>query len=196
MLRQFWVRLGMRRLIVLLTLFFVVSPLLLACQPGAPVVPEQERAKLTVSSQVFKEEERIPAKYTCEGQDVSPPLAWSEPPARTKSLVLIVDDPDAPLGIFTHWVLFNLPPDIRELSEGVPTQAKLPNGALHGRNDFMTVGYRGPCPPPGTPHRYRFTLYALNKDLDLSAGVTRQQVLGAMQEHILVQGQLIGTYQR
>jgi len=151
---------------------------------------------LSLSSIAFKGGERIPVKYTCEGQDVSPPLTWSEPPQGTQSLTLIVDDPDAPGGAFTHWVLFNIPPDSGELPEAVPTQAQLSSGALQGKNDFGRVGYGGPCPPPGRPHRYCFTLYALDRVLDLKAGVSKKQVLDAMQGHILAQGQLIGTYQR
>jgi len=107
-----------------------------------------------------------------------------------------MDDPDAPGGVFTHWVLFNIPSDSRELLEAVPTQAQLPSGALQGKNDFGRVGYGGPCPPPGRPHRYRFTLYALDQALDLKAGASKKQVLDAMPGHILGQGQLTGTYQR
>ena len=151
---------------------------------------------LSLSSIAFQDGERIPAKYTCEGQDISPPLVWSEPPQGTQSLALIVDDPDAPGGVFTHWVVFNILPDSRQLPEAIPAQAQLPSGALQGKNDFGRIGYGGPCPPPGRPHRYRFTLYALDRVLDLKAGVSKKQVVGAMQGHILAQGQLTGTYQR
>jgi Raf kinase inhibitor-like YbhB/YbcL family protein len=149
-----------------------------------------------VSSPAFQEGGKIPTKYTCEGQDVSPALTWGEPPAEVRSFALIVDDPDAPGGVFTHWVLFNLPADSRELPEAVPTQAQLPNGSLQGKNDFGRTGYGGPCPPPGRPHRYQFALYALDQPLDLKAGSSKKQVIGAMQGHILAQGQLTGTYQR
>jgi Raf kinase inhibitor-like YbhB/YbcL family protein len=151
---------------------------------------------LAVSSSAFQEGGKIPTKYTCEGQDVSPALTWGEPPAETRSFALIVDDPDAPGGVFTHWVLFNLPVGSRELPEAVPTQAQLANGSLQGKNDFGRIGYGGPCPPPGRPHRYQFTLYALDQPLDLKAGASKKQVIGAMQGHILAQGQLTGTYQR
>lgn len=151
---------------------------------------------LSISSPVFQEGEGIPAKYSCEGQDISPPLAWGEPPADTNSFALIVDDPDAPGRVFTHWVLFNLPADSRELPEAVPAQPQLSSGALQGKNDFGKTGYGGPCPPPGRPHRYQFTLYALDQLLDLKSGASKQQVLEAMQGHILGQGQLTGTYQR
>lgn len=151
---------------------------------------------LSLSSIAFQDGERIPVKYTCEGQDISPPLMWSEPPPGTQSLALIVDDPDAPGGVFTHWVLFNILPDSRELPEAMPTQAQLPSGALQGKNDFGRVGYGGPCPPPGRPHRYCFTLYALDRVLGLKGGVSKKQVLDAMKGHILVQGKLTGIYQR
>jgi len=107
-----------------------------------------------------------------------------------------MDDPDAPGIIFTHWVLFNLPPDAREIPEGVSARAQLANGALHGRNGFLRLGYRGPCPPPGFAHQYRFTLYALDRPLRLMAGATRAQVLDAMQRHILAEGLLTGTQER
>ena len=151
---------------------------------------------LVVSSSAFQEGGEIPTKYTCEGQDVSPALTWSEPPAETRSFTLIVDDPDAPVGVFTHWVLFNLPADSRGIPEAVPTQAQLPDGSLQGKNDFGKIGYGGPCPPPGRPHRYQFTLYALDQTLDLKAGASKKQALDAMQGHILAQGRLTGTYQR
>ncbi|MFQ5996441.1 MAG: YbhB/YbcL family Raf kinase inhibitor-like protein [Dehalococcoidales bacterium] len=151
---------------------------------------------LVVSSSAFQEGAEIPTKYTCEGQDVSPALTWSESPAGTQSFALIVDDPDAPVGVFTHWVLFNLPADSRGLPEAVSTQAQLSDGSLQGKNDFGKIGYGGPCPPPGRPHRYQFTLYALDQTLALKAGASKKQVLEAMQGHILVQGRLTGTYQR
>ena len=151
---------------------------------------------LSVSSTAFQEGDRIPSKYTCQGQDVSPALAWSEPPAGTQSFALVMDDPDAPGGVFTHWVIFNISSDSRELPEAVLAQAELPTGALQGKSDFGRIGYGGPCPPPRRPHRYRFTLYALDQALGLKAGASKKQVLNAMQGHILAQGQLTGTYQR
>ncbi len=151
---------------------------------------------LSVFSPEFQEGERIPTKYTCDGQDISPPLTWSEPPTGTQSFALIVDDPDVPGGVFTHWVLFNLASNSRELPEAISTQAQLPGIALQGKNDFGKVGYGGPCPPPGRPHRYRFILYVLDQPLNLKAGASKKQALEAMQGHILAQGQLTGTYQR
>jgi len=151
---------------------------------------------LSLSSPAFKEGEIIPAKYTCEGQDISPQLEWNRVPEESKSLALIMDDPDAPSGIFTHWVIFNLPSDSQGLPEAVPSVSQLPSGALHGRNDFSKTGYSGPCPPPGKPHHYRFTLYTLDMPLDLGAGSSKNQVLSAATGHILAQGRLIGIYQR
>lgn len=151
---------------------------------------------LPLSSAAFKDGESIPARYTCEGQDISPPLAWEEPPQSTGAFALIFDDPDASAGLFTHWVLFNLKATVRELGEGIPAPERIKNGAIEGKSDFNMIGYGGPCPPPGKVHHYRFTLYALDRPLDLPRGASRQQLLDAMKGHILAQGQLTGTYQR
>ena len=151
---------------------------------------------LTILSQAFKGEERIPTQYTCQGRDISPPISWQGIPPETEALVLIMDDPDAPRGVFTHWVIFNLPPEGQGLAEAIPTEKQLPNGALQGSNDFGKIGYGGPCPPPGSPHHYQFNLYALDKRLDLVAGVSKKQTLEAMEGHVIVQGQLVGIYQR
>lgn len=179
-----------------LLLFCLILLVLPGCKPEEAILPEEEEPTLSVSSPVFHDGEEIPARYTCGGQDISPPLAWSEPSAGTQSFALIVDDPDAPAGVFTHWVLFNLPSDSRQLPEAVSTPARFPGGALQGRNDFGRIGYGGPCPPPGHSHHYRFTLYALERPLDLKEGVSKKQVMDAMQGHILAWGQLTGVYQR
>jgi len=168
----------------------------LACGPKALISAKEDEMAISLSSTAFKEGDRIPVKYTCDGQDVSPLLEWGQPPPGTRAFALIVDDPDAPGGVFTHWVIFNIPSDSRQLPEAIPAQAQLPDGALQGKNDFGRIGYGGPCPPPGRPHRYQFTLYALDQPLDLKAGVSKKQLLSAMQGHILAQGQLSGTYQR
>jgi Raf kinase inhibitor-like YbhB/YbcL family protein len=151
---------------------------------------------LSISSPAFQDGERIPAKYTCEGQNVSPQLEGSGVPEKAQSLALIMDDPDAPGGTFTHWVIFNTPPDSLTSPEAVPTEPQLSCGTQQGINDFGTIGYGGPCPPPGRPHRYRFTLYALDQPLDLKAGASKEQLLGAMEGHIIEQARLTGTYQR
>ena len=150
-----------------------------------------------MSSPAFHEGDRIPAKYTCEGQDISPPIVWDDPPAGTESLTLVLEDPEdatAPGGVFTHWVLFNIPSSICEAPENVPPQAKLANGALQGKNDFGNIGYGGPCPDGTGPHRYRFSLYALNCSLDIKAGVTKKQVLDSMQGHIVARSEFTGVY--
>jgi len=138
----------------------------------------------------------IPKKFSCDGSDVSPELSWSGAPPGTKSFALIADDPDAPAGTWTHWVLFDLPAAVTGLPEGVAKAEKLPNGGSQGRNDFRKLGYGGPCPPPGKPHRYFFKLYALDRMLDLKPGVSKQQLEGAMQGHILGKAEWTGKYKR
>jgi hypothetical protein len=139
---------------------------------------------------------QIPSKFTCDGEGVSPQVAWSAPPAGTASFALLVTDPDAPRGTFTHWVLYNVPAATRLLPEGLPARGELPDGSRQGRNDFGSLGYGGPCPPGGSPHHYIFTLYALDIRLNLPVGATRAQVEEAMQGHILARGELIGLYRR
>jgi Raf kinase inhibitor-like YbhB/YbcL family protein len=152
--------------------------------------------KLELSSTAFREGEPIPEQYTGDGQDLSPPLQWSDPPAGAKSFALIADDPDAPRGTWVHWVLFNLPAEARGLAQGTPKTATLPSGAKQGNTDFGSVGYGGPAPPRGKPHRYFFKVYALDTLLDLAAGATKAQLEAAMKGHALAQGQLMGTYKR
>lgn len=149
-----------------------------------------------LTSPVFKEGERIPDRYTCEGEDVSPPLHWSVPPAATKSFVVIADDPDAPGGTWVHWVIYNLSLDLRGLPEGIPARDHWLDGALQGLTDFKRVGYGGPCPPPGKPHRYYFKLYALDAVLNLKPRATKSQVLEACKGHILGEAQLMGRFGR
>ena len=185
-----------KQVALLLTLFSIILSTVVACGPEAPMPIKEGEMTLSLSSIAFEEGDKIPVKYTCDGQYISPPLEWSEPPQQTQAFALIVDDPDAPIGVFTHWVIFNIPSDSHGLPEAVPTQAQLSSGASQGKSDFGRMGYGGPCPPPGRPHRYRFTLYALDQRLDLKAGVSKKQLVGAMQGHILAQGQLMGTYQR
>jgi Raf kinase inhibitor-like YbhB/YbcL family protein len=150
---------------------------------------------LTLTSVAFHNEQPIPAKFTCDGDNVSVPLQWTDPPANTKSLALIMDDPDAPSGTYVHWVIYNLPANLRALEENAPTDATLKDGSLNGQNSARRSGYTGPCPPNGR-HRYYFKLYALDATLALRPGATKDQLLGAMQGHILAQAQLMGTFQR
>lgn len=159
--------------------------------------PEEIVAKkFSLTSPAFGDHERIPDKYTCDGADLSPPLHWEGHPKETVSFVLIVDDPDAPAGTFTHWVIYNIPGDVNKLEEGVPQVEKLPFGALQGVNDFNQIGYGGPCPPSGKPHRYVFKMYALDTVLDLGPGASKDEVLKAMSEHILAEATLTGIYSR
>jgi Raf kinase inhibitor-like YbhB/YbcL family protein len=151
---------------------------------------------LELSSRSFSSGGDIPTQYTCDGKDISPELHWGEPPAGTRSFALIADDPDAPVGTWVHWVLFNLPAQTRNLPENLPKTESLENGALHGRNDFRKIGYGGPCPPPGKPHHYFFKLYALDTTLNLKAGATKAEVERAMKGHILAQGEWMGMYGR
>jgi Raf kinase inhibitor-like YbhB/YbcL family protein len=148
-----------------------------------------------ITSSVFSEGEMIPTRYTCDGPDVSPDLTWSGVPEATKSMALICDDPDAPMGTWVHWVLFNIPADTSGLPGEISSDATLESGARHGTNDFGRLGYGGPCPPGGA-HRYFFTLYALDTELDLESGITKAQLLEAIKGHILAEAQLMGKYKR
>lgn len=144
---------------------------------------------LILTSSAFQEGRTIPVKYTCDGQNLSPPLSWSEVPAGTKSLALIVEDPDAPGGTFVHWVLYDLPGDLLALDEGAGI-------GVQGVNGFRKSGYGGPCPPRGSTHRYYFKLYALDKVLGLKPGASKGDVEKAMQAHVLGWGQIMGKYGR
>lgn len=205
-------------LFILLTIFILTScsspapaspteqpypPPTIAASP-LPAYPQPEQGEsqpsgqspFTLSSSAFEAESPIPERYTCHGEDISPPLAWSQPPDGTLSLALIMDDPDAlPVAgfIWDHWVLFNLPPDLTALPEGL-TSANLPAGAREGMNSFKRTGYGGPCPPSGQTHRYVFSLYALDTTLALSGNPTKDMLFEAMQGHILAQAQLAGTF--
>jgi hypothetical protein len=149
-----------------------------------------------LKASAFRPESDIPAQFTCDGSDVSPVLSWTTPPEGTQTFALVMEDPDAPRRTFVHWVLYDLPASERELPEGIASQGPLPSGARQGRNDFGRFGYGGPCPPPGTPHRYYFRLYALDTRLDLKAGATRAQVDRAMRGHILAEAELMARYRR
>ena len=150
---------------------------------------------MELKSQAFAAGEMIPAKYTCDGQDISPPLRWSDPPAGTIEFALISDDPDAPVGTWVHWVMWNIPASASALDENLPKTASLPNGTKQGTTDFRRIGYGGPCPPSGT-HRYYFKLYALDTAFNLPASTLKKDLEKAMQGHILGQAELMGTYRR
>ncbi|HKS03796.1 MAG TPA: YbhB/YbcL family Raf kinase inhibitor-like protein [Chthoniobacterales bacterium] len=146
-------------------------------------------AKLKITSSAFQQGGNIPSKFTCDGSDTSPPLQMTGIPSNAKTLVLIADDPDAPGGLFTHWLVWNIPPQTDIIAEG-----SSPKG-VPGANDFGKPGYRGPCPPPGT-HRYSFKIFALDRELELRPGAKRSEVNAAMKGHVVAQGELVGHYAR
>lgn len=151
---------------------------------------------LSISSPSFSSGGEIPKKFTCDGPDVSPQLVWTEPPSGTKSFALLVDDPDAPVGTWNHWTIWNVPASARGLGEGVKKETTLPDGSEQGKNDFRKTGYNGPCPPPGKPHRYYFKLFALDTKLDLKLGASKHELEAAMKGHILAQAEWLGRYGR
>lgn len=150
---------------------------------------------MKLSSSAFQSGEMIPSKYTCMGDDVSPPLAWSDIPPKTQSLALIADDPDAPMGTWVHWVVWNIPPSLTSLEENLPKKDALPNGIKQGMTDFKRVGYGGPCPPSGI-HRYFFKLYALDTQLNLPTMTHKKDLEKAMEGHILARTELMGKYKK
>ena len=164
--------------------------------PATGADKAQSPKSMNLTSTAFAEGQPIPRKFTCEGSDISPSLTWTNTPANTRSFALIVDDPDAPMGTWVHWVLYNLPVGTNMLREDVARTQIVAGDARQGINDFHRLGYGGPCPPPGKPHRYYFKIYALDRMLDLQPGATKQDVEAAMKDHILAEGRLMGTYQR
>lgn len=154
----------------------------------------QAGGSMQLKSANFPDGAAIPSRYTCDGDGVSPSLEWSGPPAGTKSFALIVHDPDAPVD-FTHWLAYDIPAEARQLAEGASPGA-MPHGSAEGVNGFRRMGYGGPCPPAGKPHRYIFLLYALDAELGLAPGARREQVESAMRSHIVASGKLVGTYER
>ncbi len=177
----------------------LVGLLLVSCsyssKSSTELKPQKMVNPMKLESDSFINDGLIPSKYTCDGQDISPPLSWDAPPTGTQSLALIVDDPDAPGGTYVHWVLYNLPGSIRHLPEAVAPQPSLPQGGIQGKNDFGHLGYGGPCPPSGT-HRYFFKLYALSGELNLTSGATKKQLETAMDGHILAASEFLGRYSR
>lgn len=186
--------------IAVIVVMVIATSIVLRQQPSPeePTTPaaEEELVALSIHSSAFDDGDSIPQKYTCDGEDISPPLLWMGAPNGTETFTLIVDDPDAPLGVFTHWVLFNLPEDVEALPEGVPRLGTLEFGGVQGMNDFGNIGYGGPCPPPGKPHEYRFHLYALDTDLKLVEGASKQDLLKAMDDHVLAEAEITGVYGR
>ena len=187
----------LRQLLTALAALVVLA----SCQQKAESEPKPAARKiavppaLTLLSPAFADGGEIPGKFTCDDSDISPALGWSGIPDETKSLALIVDDPDAPGQTWVHWVMYDIPASDSALAEGIPPEPELPNGARQGVNDFGKYGYGGPCPPSGV-HRYFFKLYALDTVPTLPDRATKQQLLDAMEDHILAQTQLMGTYSR
>ena len=151
---------------------------------------------LNITSPDFKNNEFLPAKFTGEGQDISPALEWTDILPNTASIALIMDDPDAPSGLFTHWVIFNIPPASKGLPQAVPDKPVLEDGSIQGKNSARTIGYYGPYPPPGKPHRYQFHLYALDMMINPKSGVSGKEVLEAMQGHVIQSAMITGIYRR
>jgi hypothetical protein len=155
-----------------------------------------EAMALMIKSPAFAGGDNMPLKYTGEGQNISPPLFWEIPPDGTMSFALICEDPDAPGGVFSHWVVYNILKGANKLPEGVPKYGIIENGAKQGINDAREIGYYGPCPPPGAAHRYFFKLYALDRILEAKSGITRGQLLKAMEGHILEEAEIMVKFKR
>jgi len=181
---------------VLLLFMIVYLLLFLQCRDQKSYQQEgNNEMEIRITSSSFEECGFIPTKYTCDDVDISPPLEWSGIPEGTKELALICDDPDAPMGTWVHWVMYNLPPNVQTLPENIPPIKELENGTTQGSNDFHKIGYGGPCPPGGT-HRYFFKIYALDTELNLEPGKTKAELLKSIEGHILAEGQLMGKYKR
>ena len=158
---------------------------------GEPVATSD--SALWLMSAAFEDGAAIPVQYTCDGADISPPLEWGDPPPNTASFALVMDDPDAPIGTWVHWVIYDLPAEARSLPEGVAGEPDLASGGVQGKNSWPKTGYGGPCPPSGA-HRYFFKLYALDAVLGAGPGLSKEQLLQEMEGHVLAQTQLVGTY--
>jgi Raf kinase inhibitor-like YbhB/YbcL family protein len=181
-------------------LFIILGLLILAgsaCRSATEAAQEGDAVMaVLITSDAFKQEEIIPAQFTCDGMDKSPALTWEGIPANAKSLALIADDPDAPIGTWVHWVLYDIPPTLQSLPEDVAKSPFVPGIGTQGINDFRKTGYNGPCPPRGKPHRYFFKLYALDTILELKSGASKVELEKAMRGHILAQGELMGKFGR
>ena len=185
--------------------FPIIALLLSSCERSPStdsLLPGKDPSLMTIliGSPAFTGGGTIPKLYTCDGNDVSPPLTWSGVPEAARSLALICEDPDAPRGTWTHWVIFDIPTGVKGLGEGVPAQERVEvtaggEAALQGKNDFKKVGYGGPCPPGGT-HRYFFRIYALDTVLGSGPGTTWQELLRSIEGHVLAEGELMGRYSR
>jgi Raf kinase inhibitor-like YbhB/YbcL family protein len=179
----------------------VVLLLFISCagrrQEAVPptATPNRDKPEIKLTSAAFKDGESIPRAYTCDGVNISPPLEWSGAPKTAKTIAIVCDDPDAPAGTWVHWVLYNMPAENIGLVENLPATESVKAGGFQGLNDFGKTGYGGPCPPSGT-HRYSFRVYAVDSELPLKAGATKADLMKALEGHVLMQGQLMGTYRR
>jgi Raf kinase inhibitor-like YbhB/YbcL family protein len=179
------------------TQFVLAAFLFAGFVEGLPIQgAENKAAAIELRSPAFQNGGEIPHKHTCDAEDVSPLLRWEKAPPGARTFALIADDPDAPAGTWVHWVIYDIPAEAKELAEGTAKTETLPNGAKQGLNDFRRVGYGGPCPPPGLPHRYFFKLYALDAPTNLKPRATKQQLLDGMKGHILAEAELMGLYKR
>lgn len=169
--------------------------LMLLAFTSTNLLAQRAGTMFSAKTSAFTEGATVPKKYTCDGADVSPALDWSSAPAGTKALALIADDPDAPVGTWIHWIAWNIPPD-HSLPENVQKTETLPDGTRQGKNDFRRIGYGGPCPPPGKPHRYFFKLYALDATLKVQPGSSRGELETAMKGHVLGHAEVMGKYGR
>jgi hypothetical protein len=151
---------------------------------------------IELRSTAFEEGEMIPAEHTCDGEDTSPPMAWMGVPDEAESLVVILEDIDSVKGVWSHWVLYSIPPDVNALAAGIAPARSLPWGGVQGQNDFDTIGYGGPCPSDGKTHRYVVRLFALDERLELDPGVEREEILERIEGHVLDEGELMGRYRR
>lgn len=177
--------------------FLLAAGLILAAgRSNARAQQEASSGKLRLATSAFKVGGAIPKKFTCDGADTSPALDWNDPPPGTRSFALIADDPDAPGGTFTHWLVYDLPAGQRRLPEGIARGGEIQGGGLQGVNDFQKTGYAGPCPPPGKAHRYYFRLYALDGKVNLRPAASRQELEPALQGHVLAHSEIMGKYQR
>ena len=192
--RHFHIAPGLLWRILLLLALLLIAPFLAGCRHHEPDLAASS-AILTLSSSSLQDD-RVPKEFTCDGEDKSPLLDWTGTPSGTETFALTVTDPDAPGGTFTHWVIYNLPANTSGLPEGVPKQGQLANGSRQGKTDFGRIGYGGPCPPAGKPHRYVFKMYALDTRVDVPAGASRSQVESAIQNHVLARGELTAQYGR
>ena len=186
----------MNRTLVHFVILLVASTGLSSLTVSAQTAQEGRSMSFHISTTSFPLEGSIPKKYTCDGKDVSPELSWAGAPQGTKSFALIVDDPDAPAGTWNHWLIWNIPTSQHELNEGASRSHAITENARQGQNDFRKIGYNGPCPPPGKPHRYYFKLFALDTELTLPAGSDRKQLDTAIRGHVLAQSELMGRYGR